>query len=79
MWIEWALAIGAVALGLALLPPMLRRAKKGTGKSSGSGVIVAIGIAFSAIFDPKSVQATEQIDRQNDLGDSEGSEICEKP
>lgn len=77
MWIEWILALGVLVFGIMLLPPVLRRAKKGRRKGSGSGMIVALGIAFSAIFDPKSVQATEQIDRQRDL--SEDGESGERP
>jgi hypothetical protein len=76
---EWLLALGLVALFLAALPRILRRTKSSLRKNGGSGMVVAIGIAFSAIFDPKSTQAMEIVETKKDIGDSEAGESGEKP
>ena len=77
--IGWLAAAAVMLLFLLLLPRMLRRAKAATRKSGGSGIIVAIGIAFSMIFDAKASHSIELIDRKKDNGDSEDGESGEKP
>ena len=71
--IEWLIA-AAVMLGLlALLPVLLRRTARAARKPGGSGVVIAIGMVFAMIFDPKAVVATEQIQKRADLGEDEDS------
>ena len=77
--LEWLAAVGLLVVVVALLPPMLRRAKATRRKSGGSGVMVAIGMTFAMIFDPKAVQATEQIARKKEIGDAEAGESGDKP
>jgi len=78
--VEWALAGFVLLAGLALLTVLLRRPKAIARKTSGgSGVMIAIGIAFSMIFDAKASQAIELIARKKDIGDSETGESGEKP
>ena len=75
--LEWLLAIAALVLFLALLPRILRRAKPVRAKGGGSGVWVGIGLAFAMVFDPKSAQTIELIDRKQD--ESEDGESGDKP
>lgn len=77
--IGWLTAAAVLLACLWLLPRMLRRAKAVPRKSGGPGVIMAIGIAFSMIFDAKASQAMEIIDRKKELGDSEDGESGERP
>ena len=81
MAIEWALAAAILLASLALLPRLLGRAKAAPPHKSGggSGVMIAIGIAFSMIFDAKASQAIELIQRKKDIGDSEAGENGDKP
>jgi preprotein translocase subunit SecY len=78
MLIEWLAAAAVLLVFLPLLPRMLRRAKAMPRKSGGSGVMIAIGVAFSMIFDAKASQAMEVIDRKKDIGDSEDGESGER-
>lgn len=41
-------------------------------------MIVALGMVFAMIFDPKAVQASEQIQKLKDVGDNEEGESGEK-
>ena len=77
--IEWLAAATILLVFLALLPRMLRRAKAAPPGKGGGSVMIAIGIAFSMIFDAKATQATELIARKKDIGDSEEGESGEKP
>ena len=78
--IEWLVAAAVFAALLALIPLILRRAKANNRKGSGgSGVFIAIGIVLAMIFDPKASQATEIIQRKQELGDEEDGESGEKP
>ena len=72
--LEWLVAIAAFVLVLALLPPVLRRAKVSRRKvGGGSGVMIGIGLVFAMIFDPRAAQATEIIDQARDESDDEES------
>jgi len=75
--IEWLVAAAVLLVFLALLPRMLRRAKPATRKGGGS-MMIAIGIAFSMIFDAKASESIELIARKKDIGDGE-DESGEKP
>jgi len=80
MLIEWLVALAVFVAILALIPPLLRRAKANNRKSSGgSGVFIAIGMVLAMIFDPKASQATELIQRKQEIGDEEDAESGEKP
>jgi hypothetical protein len=77
MWLEW-LAAAAVLIGfLALLPRLLRRPKAASRKLGGSGVMIGLGMVFAMIFDPKAVVASEQMQKRNEIGDSEEGESGE--
>jgi len=77
MWMEWLLAAAVLVGFLALLPRLLRRTKPASRKLGGSGVMVAFGMVFAMLFDPKAVQATEQIQKLKEIGDSEEGESGE--
>ncbi len=70
-------AAGVTELATRPLPRLLRRAKRSPRASGGSGVWIGIGIALSMIFDPKTTQATELIDRKVD--EKEDAESGDKP
>ncbi len=71
--LEWLLALGALAVFLALLPRMLRKTKGTRLKGGASGVVMGLGFAFAALFDPKSAQATELIAQKREDAEDEDS------
>ena len=71
--LEWLAAIAVLLVFLALLPSMLGRFKPKPRKGGGSGVVIAIGLVFAMIFDPKAGAATELIDRTKDEREDEES------
>ena len=75
--LEWLAAAAILILFLALLPPVLTRAKRNRRASGGSGVWIAIGMALSMILDAKSSHAVEMIDRKKD--EEEDEESGDKP
>jgi hypothetical protein len=76
--LEWLVAIAAFVLVLALLPPVLRRARASRRKvGGGSGVMIGIGLVFAMIFDPKAAQAIELIEKKQD--ECEDSESGDEP
>ena len=76
--LEWLLAIATLGVFLALMPPMLRRAKAAQRKSGGgSGVMIGIGLGLAMIFDSKATQAMEVVDKKQD--ESQDEESGEKP
>src|SRR5690606_23746608 len=77
--LEWLAAAAFLTLFLALLPRVGRRATAGPRRSGGSGVILAIGIAFSMIFDAKASQATELTEQKKNSGDSAAGESGDRP
>ncbi len=79
MLVEWLVAAAVLVGLLALLPGFLRRSKRAQRKSGGSGMMIAIGIAFSMIFDAKASQSIEAIARKKELGDSEDGESGDRP
>jgi hypothetical protein len=64
--LEWLAAAAVLIVSLALLPRVLGRAKHGRRASGGSGVWVGVGLALSMVFDPKTSETTELIDRKAD-------------
>jgi hypothetical protein len=71
--LEWLAAAAVLIVSLALLPRVLGRAKRTRRASGGSGVWVGIGLALSMVFDPKTSQTTELIDRKRDERQDEES------
>ena len=70
---EWLLAL-AVFLGLlALLPALLRRARSAQRKADAGGVVLALGLAFMAIFDPGKSALVEETRRTQELEDEDES------
>jgi hypothetical protein len=73
MWTEWLVA-AAVLIGFLALLPLLRQTKPTSRKFAGSGVVIGLGMVFAMIFDPKAVQATEEVQKAKQIGDSEKDE-----
>jgi hypothetical protein len=74
MWTEWLVAAAVLIGFLALLPLMLRQTKPTSRKFAGSGVVIGLGMVFAMIFDPKAVQATEEVQKAKEICDSEKDE-----
>jgi len=69
---EWLLAL-AVFLGLlALLPAMLRRTRNAQRNADAGVMVLAIGLAFMAIFDPAKSAVIEETRRKQDLDEEDG-------
>jgi hypothetical protein len=75
--LEWLLALAVLAIFLALLPVMLGSFKGKPRKGGGSGVVVAIGLVFAMIFDPKAAQTIELADQKKD--EREDAESGDQP
>ncbi len=75
--LEWLLAAAILIAVIAILPRILTRAKHQHRASGGSGIVIAIGMALSMIFDAKSTQATEWIAQKRD--EKKVEESGEKP
>ena len=71
--LEWLLAAAILIAVIAILPRMLTRAKRNRRSSGGSGIVIAVGMALSMIFDAKSSHAVEMIDRKKDEQEDEES------
>lgn len=75
--LEWLLAAAILIAVIAILPRVLARTKRNRRTSGGSGIVIAIGMALSMIFDAKSSHAVEMIDRKAD--EKEDEESGDKP
>lgn len=75
---EWLVALLILAAALLVLPVMVRRTGRSVRGKGGTGaVMMGIGLAFAAIFDPPARAATEEIDRNRESRrqeDAAGSE-----
>lgn len=58
---EWLVASGLILAFLAVLPSILRRVKVRGGKGRVGGVALALGVAFSFLYDPAKAEAMENI------------------
>ena len=76
MLVEWIVGTVAFAVFLALLPLTLGRTKRNRGK--GSAVVLAIGVAFSMVLDPKANQ-TNEISALKEVGDAGEGESGDRP
>ena len=77
MW-KWIAAIGIlVALPAAALSG--RRTGLKLHRKGGGSFVIALGMMFASVFDPKAVQAMENIARKKEIGDHEEGESGEKP
>jgi hypothetical protein len=76
---KWIIALG---LALILFPLVVAAivASNGSrrGKGRMAGATLAIGLAFSAIFDPAQAAAIETIKKKKEIGDAESGEGGEK-
>ncbi len=59
--IQWLIALGLVLAFLATMPLLLRWVKTSGGKGRMGGVALALGVAFSFLFDPAKAEAMENI------------------
>ena len=71
--LEWLLAAAILIAVIAILPRVLARAKHNRRVSGGSGIVIAICMALSMIFDAKGSHAVEMIDRKADEKEDEES------
>lgn len=71
--LEWLLAAAILIAVIAVLPRILTRAKHNRRASGRSGIVIAIGMALSMIFDAKSSHAVEMIDQKADEKEDEES------
>ena len=71
--LEWLLAAAILIAVIAILPRVLARTKRNRRTNGGSGIVIAIGMALSMIFDAKSSHAVEMIDRKADEKEDEES------
>jgi hypothetical protein len=71
--LEWLAAAAVLIISLVQLPRMLARAKRSRQASGGSGVWIGIGLALSMVFDPKTSQTTELVDRKTEEREEEAS------
>lgn len=70
---QWLIALGLVVAFLAAMPWILRWVKTSGGKGRMGGVALALGVAFSFLFDPAKAEAMETIaDRKARGGDQAG-------
>jgi hypothetical protein len=75
--VEWLVAGTLLIAFLAILPRLLRGARRSSRASGGSGVWIGIGLALSMVFDPKASHAIEMVDRKKD--EEEERESGDKP
>ena len=69
---KWLVAICIAIVGLLAMPMVISAAKKSArGKGRLAGASLMIGLAFSAIFDPKMAAAIENIEKQKEIGEEE--------
>lgn len=59
--IQWLIALSLMLAFLAAMPHLLRWVKTSGGKGRMGGVALALGIAFSFLFDPAKAEAMENI------------------
>jgi len=71
--VEWLIALAVFLCVLALLPPMTRRTRSAQRKADAGGMVLALGLAFMAIFDPGRSAATEEIRRKQELEEEDES------
>lgn len=69
---DWLLAL-AVFIGLmCLMPAAIRAVRRSTrGKGRMAGAALAIGLAFSTIFDPAQAAAIETMKKKREAGELE--------
>ena len=70
---EWLIALAVFLALMAILPAMLRRMRSTQRKADVGGVVLALGLAFAAIFDPGKSAAVEETRRKQELEDEDES------
>jgi hypothetical protein len=69
---KWLIAICITLVGLLAMPAAIAAAKESMrGKGRVAGAALSIGLAFSAMFDPKIAAAIENIEKKKEIGDTE--------
>lgn len=58
---QWLAVLGLILAFLAAMPLLLRWVKTSGGKGRMGGVALALGVAFSFLFDPAKAEAMENI------------------
>ena len=70
--IEWLVALGLDMAFLATMPWLLRWMRTAGGKGKMGGVALALGVAFSFLFDPAKAAAMENVDGQKRRASARG-------
>ncbi len=69
---DWVLALGVFILLMCVMPSALGAIKRSTrGKGRLAGTALAIGLAFSTIFDPAQAAAIETMQKKKETGEVE--------
>lgn len=73
---EWVVAAGLIVILAILLPRLVAATKRSTrGKGRMAGAALALGLAFSVLFDPRKQDVIEQVGKRNvEEEDSEGED-----
>lgn len=63
---EWVVAAGLIAVLAIVLPRLVAATKRSTrGKARMAGAALALGLAFSVLFDPRKQDVIEQVGKRN--------------
>lgn len=73
---EWLLCAAVVVAMVVLMPRAVRYSRRSRGMRSGG---MAIGAALNGFYDPARKVATEEIERQREIGDSARETADGKP
>jgi hypothetical protein len=69
---DWVFALGVFILLMCLMPAAMRAVKRSTrGRGRMAGAALAIGLAFSTIFDPAQAAAIETMKKKKEAGEVE--------
>ncbi len=69
---KWLIAICIAIVGLLAMPAAIAASKASVrGKGRVAGAALSIGLAFSAMFDPKIAAAIDNIEKKKEIGDTE--------
>lgn len=63
---EWVVAAGLIVILAIVLPRLVAATKRSTrGKGRMAGAALALGLAFSVLFDPRKQDVIEQVGKRN--------------
>ena len=66
---EWIIGIGIIAISYLVLPRVIGAAKRNR-KGNMAGATMALGLAFSGVFEPQKRETIEIIEDQKELGET---------